>query len=70
MKVYEYYELLAVGWATLALLVVPPLVKFSKFVRDGEMEREAFKQRVAARLAAGNDSPAAAGDDGWIEEER
>lgn len=58
MTTPDYYTLFALGLVTLALLVVPPIVKFFRLVAEGEREVEAAKQSIAARQAVHANLPA------------
>jgi hypothetical protein len=49
MTLTDYYTLFALELATLALLVVPPVVKLFQLIREGELETENAKRRIAAR---------------------
>ena len=58
MTLTDYYTLLALGLITLALLVVPPVVKFIRLIEEGEREVEAARRRIAARQAMPSNLPA------------
>lgn len=57
MTTFDYYILFALSLATLALLVVPPVVKFFRLIEEGERETEAAKRRIAVRQAASVNLP-------------
>lgn len=63
MTTTDYYILFALSLATLALLVVPPVVKFFRLIEEGERETEAAKRRIAARQATSVNLPAVLPDD-------
>lgn len=63
MTTTDYYTLFALALATLALLIVPPVVKFFRLVAEGEREVEAAKQRIAARQTALANLPAVPDDE-------
>jgi len=52
MTLTDYYTLFALELATLALLVVPPVVKLFQLIKEGEQDTEAAKRRIAARQLA------------------
>ena len=58
MTTNDYYTLFTLALVTLALLVVPPAVKFLRLVKEGEREFEAAKRRIAARQLARPNLPA------------
>lgn len=49
MTLTDYYTLFTLALVTLALLVVPPIVKVFQITAEGEREVEAARQRIAAR---------------------
>lgn len=58
MTLNDYYTLLSVELVTLALLVVPPVVKLFQLIKEGEQETAAAKRRIAARQLAPVNLPA------------
>jgi hypothetical protein len=48
MTTTDYYSLFALALVTLALLIVPPVVKLFQLTAEGEREVEAARQRIAA----------------------
>lgn len=69
MTTIDYYTLFALALMTLALLVVPPAVKFFRLVAEGEREVEAAKQRIAARQTTHVTLPAVPDDEPDPEEQ-
>lgn len=58
MSPHDYYTLLALSLAALALLVGPPVVQLFRLIDEGEKETEAARRRIAARKAAMPNLPA------------
>ncbi|WP_131770306.1 hypothetical protein [Candidatus Protofrankia californiensis] len=58
MTLTNYYALLALELATLALLVFPPLVQLFQLIHEGEQETENAKRRIAARQLVPANLPA------------
>ncbi|WP_131786572.1 hypothetical protein [Protofrankia symbiont of Coriaria ruscifolia] len=58
MTLTNYYTLLALELATLALLVLPPVAQLFQIIREGEQETEDAKRRIAARALAPANLPA------------
>lgn len=58
MTTTDYYTLLTLALVTLALLVIPPVVKLLQILAEGEREMEAARQRIAARQSQPSNLPA------------
>lgn len=63
MTTTDYYTLFALALVTLALLIVPPIMKFLRLLEEGEREIEAAERRVAARQTAHANLPAVPDDE-------
>lgn len=57
MTTTDYYTLFTLALVTLALLVIPPLVKLFRLEAEGQREVEAAKRRIAARQLARTNLP-------------